>query len=75
MMIFRTSRGSGSTSCPTSCGSAADAVSGGRVDASLIGKDVKTSAELDEALGGRDPDDVRRGGPALPSERHASGSR
>ncbi len=33
------------------------------VDATLIGRDVKSSDELDEALGGRDPDDFRRGGP------------
>ena len=52
-----------------------DSVAAGRVDATLIGKEVKSPDELDEALGGRDPDDVRRGGPALPSDRHASGSR
>jgi hypothetical protein len=52
-----------------------ESINAGRVDAALVGKEVKTSEELDEALGGRDPDDVRRGGPALPSDHHAGGSR
>jgi hypothetical protein len=41
------------------------------VDAALIGREVKSSAELDAALDGLDPDEFRRGGP----ERMKPGAR